>query len=170
MIHRMEYLFSFNKIAYLKGKRPSGCILCLVKDNSPEVDKLIVHESDHFIVSINLYPYNPGHLLIFPKRHITDIRAYTDKEKAEIDQLLPLCLDALDRYGKPSAYNIGYNMGLSAGASIEHLHLHIIPRYPREIGIAELIGGSRVLVQDPKDTLSQLRGIFSELTGGTSHD
>jgi len=163
----MEYLFSFNKIAYLKGKRPSGCILCLVKDNSPEVEKLIVHESAHFIVSINLYPYNPGHLLIFPKRHITDIRAYTDQEKAELDRLLSLCLDAIDRYGKPSAYNIGYNMGLSAGASIEHLHLHIIPRYPREIGIAELIGGSRVLVQDPKDTLAQLREIFKELSGNT---
>ncbi len=164
MIHTMEYLFNFNKIAYLKGKRPTGCILCLVRDNSPEVEKLIVFESDHFIVSINLYPYNPGHLLIFPKRHIIDIREYTDEEKKDIDQLLPRCLDALDRYGKPSAYNIGYNMGLSAGASIEHLHLHIIPRYPREIGIAELIGGSRVLVQDPKDTLMQLREIFEDLT------
>jgi len=62
-----------------------------------------------------------------------------------------------------SAYNIGYNMGLNAGASIEHLHMHIIPRYPREIGIVELIGGSRVLVQDPKDTLAQLSSIFNEL-------
>ena len=53
---------------------------------------------------------------------------------------------------KPSGYNIGYNMGLAAGASIEHLHLHIIPRYPREIGIAELIAGSRVLVQHPRET------------------
>lgn len=54
-------------------------------------------------------------------------------------------------------------MGLSAGASIEHLHMHIIPRYPREIGIVELIAGSRVLVQDPKDTLLQLREIFGNL-------
>jgi ATP adenylyltransferase len=56
----MEYLFSFNKIAYLKGKRPKGCILCLVRDGSEDVDKLVVHQTEHFIVSLNLYPYNPG--------------------------------------------------------------------------------------------------------------
>lgn len=159
----MEYLFSFNKIAYLKGKRPKGCILCLVRDDSEDVDKLVVHQTEHFIVSLNLYPYNPGHLIVFPRRHITDIREYTRKEQQELDALIPICLDALDRYGNPSAYNIGYNMGLSAGASIEHVHLHIIPRYPKEIGIAELVGGSRVLVQDPKDTLVQLKEIFRSL-------
>lgn len=158
----MEYLFNFDKMGYLRGKRPSGCILCLVRDNSEEVDKLVVWSSEHFIVSLNLYPYNPGHLLVFPKRHISDLREYTRDEKADLDELMPLCLDALDQLSKPSAYNIGYNMGLSAGASIEHLHLHIIPRYPREIGIVELIGGSRVLVQDPKDTLVTLRQIFQK--------
>ena len=61
---------------------------------------------------------------------------------------------------KPSGYNIGYNMGLAAGASIEHLHLHIIPRYPREIGIAELIAGSRVLVQHPRETQEILSAAF----------
>jgi ATP adenylyltransferase len=160
----MEYLFSFNKIAYLTGKRPEGCIPCLIRDGSEDVEKLVVHQTGLFIVSLNLYPYNPGHLILFPKRHITDIREYTQEEKSGLDELLPLCLDALDKYGKPSAFNIGYNMGLSAGASIEHLHLHIIPRYPKEIGIAELIGGSRVLVQDPKDTLVQLKEIFRTLT------
>ncbi|HAL93558.1 MAG TPA: HIT domain-containing protein [Rectinema sp.] len=159
----MEYLFNFKKIGYLQGKRPKGCILCLVRDDSKEVEKLVVHETEHFIVSINLYPYNPGHLIVFPKRHIVDIREYSDEEEKELDKLTKTCLEALDKYASPSAYNIGYNMGLSAGASIEHLHMHIIPRYPREIGIVELIAGSRVLVQDPKDTLQQLKEIFSNL-------
>jgi ATP adenylyltransferase len=118
------------------------------------------------MVSLNLYPYNPGHLLVFPKRHIVDIRQYTEGERAELDALVPACLDVLDAFGNPSAYNIGYNMGLSAGASIEHLHLHIIPRYPREIGIVELIGGSRVLVQDPKDTYAKLKELFNISAGG----
>ncbi len=159
----MEYLFNFNKIGYLQGRRPKGCILCLVRDDSKEVEKLVVDETEHFIVSINLYPYNPGHLIVFPKRHLVDIREYTDDEERELDRLVKTCLKALDKFGSPSAYNIGYNMGLSAGASIEHLHMHIIPRYPREIGIVELIAGSRVLVQDPKDTLLQLREIFGNL-------
>lgn len=164
----MEYLFNFNKLAYLKGRRPQGCILCLVRDDDQQVEKLVVHQTDKFIVSLNLYPYNPGHLLIFPKRHITDLRDLTKEEQNELDDLVRRCLDALDRYGNPSAYNIGYNMGLAAGASIEHLHLHIIPRYPREIGIAELIGGARVLVEDPKDTLVRMKKIFAELDGSHS--
>ncbi len=161
----MEYLFNFNKLAYLKGKRPQGCILCLIRDDDQEVEKLVVHRTQGFIVSLNLYPYNPGHLLVFPKRHVTDLRQLTDEEQNEMDNLVKRCLDVLDRYGNPSAYNIGYNMGLAAGASIEHLHLHIIPRYPREIGIAELIGGSRVLVEDPKDTFVTLKTLFSQMHG-----
>ncbi|HCX95504.1 MAG: HIT family protein [Spirochaetia bacterium] len=162
----MEYLFNFNKIAYLKGKRPQGCILCLIRDGSQDVENLVVYQTERFMVSLNLYPYNPGHLLVFPKRHIVDIRQYTEGERAELDALVPACLDVLDAFGNPSAYNIGYNMGLSAGASIEHLHLHIIPRYPREIGIVELIGGSRVLVQDPKDTYAKLKELFNISAGG----
>ena len=66
-------------------------------------------------------------------------------------------LDALDRTHKPQGYNIGYNMGLAAGASIRHLHVHVIPRYPSEIGIADLIGGKRVLVEDPRVTRDRVR-------------
>ena len=74
-----------------------------------------------------------------------------------------LTLDILDRCYNPSGYNIGYNMGLTAGASIEHLHLHIIPRFPRETGIADLIAGSRILVESPFETRDRLKNIFSDL-------
>jgi ATP adenylyltransferase len=66
-------------------------------------------------------------------------------------------LNILDHTHNPKAYNIGYNMGLEAGASIKHLHLHIIPRYPHEIGIADLMAGKRVLVENPKDTVKKIR-------------
>lgn len=156
----MEYFFNFDKLGYLKGERPSGCILCLVTAGSPEVERLVVSDEGYFVVSLNLYPYNPGHLIIFPKRHVLDIRELSREERVELDATVDRSLAALDRAFKPSGYNIGYNMGLSAGASIDHLHLHIIPRYPREIGIAELIGGTRVLVQHPLETLERLRSIY----------
>lgn len=157
----MDYFFNFEKMVYLKGKRPEGCILCLVRDGSDEVQSLIVHETDYSIVSLNLYPYNPGHLLVFPKRHARDLRELTPDETADVDSLTRLCLDVLDETHGPAAYNIGCNMGLVAGASIDHLHWHIIPRYPREIGIAELMAGMRVLVQDPKETQRVLRDAFA---------
>ncbi len=156
----MEYFFNFDKIAYLRGKRPDGCILCLVRDGSEEVERLIAAETANFVVSVNLYPYNPGHLILFPKRHVRDIRELTAEERRELDALVDRCLGALDKSHAPGGYNIGYNMGLVAGASIDHLHLHIIPRYPREIGIAELIAGARVLVEDPRETLARLTTVL----------
>jgi ATP adenylyltransferase len=156
----MEYFFNFDKLGYIKGARPEGCILCLVAAGSEDVENLVIHESPSFAVSLNLYPYNPGHLLVFPKRHVVDIRELTRPERGELDELTDECLTILDETMKPAAYNIGYNMGVPAGASIEHLHLHIIPRYPREIGIAELIAGSRVLVQDPRETKRILKAAF----------
>lgn len=161
----MEYFFNFDKLGYIKGGRPDGCILCLVRDGSEDVDRLVVYETDSFIVSLNLYPYNPGHVLVFPKRHVVDIRELNEQEKCELPKLTDLSLDALDKAFKPAGFNIGYNMGLVAGGSIEHLHLHIIPRYPREVGIVELIAGKRVLVQNPLETLARLRESFGELSG-----
>ncbi len=156
----MEYLFNFDKLGYLKGGKPGGCILCLVSTESDEVERMVVHETPSFVVSLNLYPYNPGHLIVFPRRHLLDVRGLSAQERSELDGLVATSLDVLDAEMKPSGYNIGYNMGLAAGASIEHLHLHIIPRYPREIGIAELIAGSRVLVQHPRETQEILSAAF----------
>jgi len=161
----MEYFFNFDKLGYLKGGRPEGCILCLVRDGSEQVDRLVVHETGRFIVSLNLYPYNPGHLLVFPRRHVTDVRALDGSEKTELIALTDLCLDALEKAFNPGGFNIGYNMGPVAGASIDHLHLHIIPRFPREIGIVELIAGKRVLVQDPLETRERLGTVFQEISG-----
>ncbi|MDR2470993.1 MAG: HIT domain-containing protein [Treponema sp.] len=158
----MEYFFNFEKIAYLKGNRPEGCVLChLGKEDGKAADTVVYRERDT-AVSLNLYPYNPGHLLIFPLRHVGDIRELTGAERTALDRTLDLALDALDSLYRPSGYNIGFNMGLEAGASIEHLHMHVIPRYPRELGIAELIGGKRVLVEDINLTRERLAEAFRE--------
>jgi ATP adenylyltransferase len=144
----MEYFFNFQKMNYVKGKKPEGCILCLVKDKNPDVDNFMVYQNDFAGVTLNLFPYNPGHLLVFPLRHEVDIRNLSQEERRALDDALDLSLTVLDSVYHPSAYNIGFNMGRIAGASIEHLHQHVIPRYPNEIGIAELIAGHKVLVED----------------------
>jgi len=144
-------------MSYIQGNdRPDGCILCLINDKNPEVVDLTVYKSDDFNVCINLYPYNPGHLLIFPVRHITDIREYTKNEEANFNSIQKSFLNILDNLYNPSGYNMGYNMGLAAGASIEHLHYHIITRYPREIGISDLIAGKKVLVENPLETKNKI--------------
>ena len=152
-----EYFFNFEKLGYIKKDKPQGCILCLIAEGSDHVENLSVWENDHFLVTVNLYPYNPAHLLLAPKRHVVDIRELGEEEEQQLHALQRQVLDLLDGLYSPAGYNIGYNMGRPAGASIEHLHLHIIPRYPNETGIADLIAGKRVLVEDPRTTTERLR-------------
>jgi ATP adenylyltransferase len=156
----MEYFFNFNKLGYLKKGKSSECVLCLVRDGSNAVERMVVFETLHSLVSLNLYPYNPGHLLVFPKRHCLDLRELTHEERLDIDSVVDECLDILDEIFKPAGYNLGYNLGSAAGGSIDHVHMHIIPRYKNEIGIAELLGGKKVLVQDPRETFSLLKSAF----------
>ncbi len=143
-------------MAYFKTPKPKGCILCLIGEDSEEVESLKVWENEHFFVTVNLYPYNPAHLMIAPKRHVKDVRKLTLREEMELVKLRRYIINTLDELYSPSAYNIGFNMGLEGGASIEHLHLHVIPRYPRELGVADLIAGKRVLVEDPKTTQERI--------------
>ena len=154
---QMNYFFNFEKLAYIKKKKTEGCILCRLRDEDKSIPNTIVHRTEDTAVSLNLYPYNPGHSLIFPLRHVDDIRNLTETERFSLDAMINKVLDALDSLYNPSGYNIGYNMGLEAGASIEHLHLHIIPRYPNELGIAELLGGKRVLVEDIDKSRERLK-------------
>ncbi|GAB1457464.1 hypothetical protein MASR2M48_27720 [Spirochaetota bacterium] len=81
----MEYFFNFDKLGYLTGKKPDGCILCLVAEGSEEVQNLGVYQTALSMVSLNLYPYNPGHLMVFPRRHIQDIRQLSADEQADIE-------------------------------------------------------------------------------------
>ncbi|MBN1412766.1 MAG: HIT domain-containing protein [Spirochaetales bacterium] len=157
-----NYFFCFEKLTYFKGKKPDGCILCLLRDSNEQIVDLTIYRSEHFIASVNLYPYNPGHIFIFPTRHIEDIREFTGEEESQLTILTRKLLNVLDKAFSPAAYNIGYNMRPAAGASINHIHRHIIPRYPNEIGIADLIGGNRVLVEDPRVTAKNLRELLNE--------
>jgi ATP adenylyltransferase len=157
-----DNLFIPNKMDYVRGKtRPDvDCILCAVVDGSDQVNRLEVYQTALFTISLNLYPYSPGHLLVFPNRHIVDVRELAEAEVVELHQLQCLCIETLDEVYQPRGYNIGYNMGNASGASIDHLHLHIVPRYPRELGFMDVIGGARIIVEDPNVTQQRLRHAF----------
>lgn len=151
------YFFNFEKFAYIKGDRPCGCILCGIRDDNPDVVSLAFAESEHCLACVNLFPFNPGHLLLFPKRHLVDLRQLDAAEAADFHAAGCALLDALAAAYGPPGFNIGFNMGSAAGGSIEHLHQQIIPRFAREIGMAELIAGQRVNVEDPRRSADRLR-------------
>ena len=159
-------LFVPNKMEYARGgKKPNvECILCAIVEENDKVARLDVYRSKLFVVALNLYPYTPGHLMIFPKRHITDVRMLSNEEVSELHKLQSLCLDVLENIYTPHGFNLGYNIGEAGGASIEHLHLHIVPRYRRETGFIDIIGGSKIIVEDPNVTQQRVREAFVKAT------
>ena len=153
-----------NKLEYAKGQRPPvDCILCAVAANDPHVDILVVYTHKEYFVTLNLYPYNPGHLMVVPKRHVEDVRQLTDQDVLIMHRLQHLCMEVLEREYRPSGFNLGYNVGQSSGASIPHLHLQVVPRYPTELGFFDILGDSRVIVEEPQVTRQRLIQAFDRM-------
>lgn len=165
MIQRRTLLVA-NKLGYIRGHaRPQvDCILCSVVRRDPRVVLLEIYRTRHILVSLNLYPYTPGHMMILPLRHITDIRQLTAAEGRDLLAAQGHCLDLIEHEYRPRGFNLGYNQGESSGASIAHLHLHIVPRYRNEVGFIDVVGGARVIVQDPHETAEKLRAAHRALT------
>lgn len=163
-----KHVFPVNKTDYIRQRRSTKkhndvCILCAVRDKNPDVVSLELYRAEEFIVSLNLYPYNPAHVLIFPQRHIEDIRELNSEENSAFQRVLHTVLEVLDKEYAPQGYNIGYNIGKGSGASIPHLHCHVVPRYEGELGFIDIIAGAKVYIEDPKTTYERLKTAFSTL-------
>lgn len=165
----MRQLYIPTKLAYVKGERPDvECILCAVAAGDDKVEKLEVWRTKRWVASVNLHPYNVGHMILFPIRHAVDVRELTKSEAAELHSLQALSLDVLDSLYAPAGYNVGFNINRPAGASIEHLHLHIVPRYPNEAGFLDILSETRTIVEGPKETIDKLKKTFEKLSGERS--
>ena len=155
------YLFNTEKIKYVTGEKPRvECILCAIRDRDPDVTLLEVARTELSIVTVNLYPFNHGHLMIFPLRHCIDICDLSDDEALDMHHLTTRSLAALKAEFSPVGFNLGYNMGVASGASIPHLHLHIVPRYHNEVGFIDVLAGDRVMVIDPVEMLQRIKKRF----------
>jgi len=121
------------------------CILCAVRDNDERVRSLKIYEDALCFIVLNLYPYNPAHLMIVTQRHITKFLELTKEELIHFTRTIQGIQLLLDDLYNPKGYNIGINQGRDAGASIEHLHFHIVPRYGSELGFIDIVGKTRAL-------------------------
>lgn len=158
-----RHLFVPNKMAYVTGNRPKvDCILCSVIRGDDMVDRLEVFRDDLFIITVNLYPYNPGHVMVVPLRHICDPRELTEEEAARFFQLQSRCLDVIESLYHPHGFNVGYNLGPFGGASLEHLHLHIVPRFKNELGFLDILAGTRTFVGEPREMVEKISRAFNE--------
>jgi len=142
-----KWLQALGKIEYVQGKaRPNvDCILCAVRDNDDRVTSLKIYEDDICFVVLNLYPYNPAHLMVATSQHKTRILDLARSEILHIFRTIQGLQLLINDLYNPKGYNIGINQGRDAGGSIEHLHFHIVPRYGSELGFIDIVGETRVL-------------------------
>jgi ATP adenylyltransferase len=142
-----KWLRALGKLDYVQGKaRPDvDCILCSVRDNDERVVSLKIYQDTLIFISLNLYPYNPGHLMIVPNRHVQRFSDLTKEELINLSMTIKGLKLFIDELYAPKGYNIGINQGKEAGASIEHLHIHLVPRFGSELGFIDIVGKTRVL-------------------------
>ncbi len=153
-----------SKGEYVRGKRPNvDCILCSLIAHDTQVTDTLLWEGEKFAIALNLYPYNPGHIMIFPKRHITSLEELTKDEALKFFELTIEVEKILDKEYGPCGFNIGFNLGPCSGASISHIHLHIVPRYKNELSFMDVLGGAKVIVEDPLTTRDRLRKEFGKI-------
>ena len=142
--HRLDYLRGENRP--LAGNEIT-CPFCEIPKLSDE-EGLVVYRGTHAYVVMNLYPYNPGHLLICAYRHVADLTELTDEERAEIFTITSHAMATIRKVSQPEGFNLGMNQGAISGAGVAaHIHQHVVPRWSGDANFMPIIGKTKVLPQ-----------------------
>lgn len=160
----MERLFSPWRLDYVtatSGESPGGCIFCAALTAN---DALILHRAAHTFVILNLYPYNNGHLMVVPNRHVARLADARPEELSELIAMTRLAEMAITEAYAPHGLNMGLNLGKPAGAGVlDHLHVHVVPRWNGDTNFMSVLGETRVLPEELPVTAERLRPVFQRL-------
>ena len=161
----MERLWSPWRLAYVTGAHTtSRCILCDALTR-PDGEPLVLLRGRTGFVVLNLYPYNNGHLMVVANRHVAGLTGLSADERAELMQLTRWAEMALTEAYHPQGLNVGINLGHPAGAGVvDHLHIHVVPRWAGDTNFMSVIGDVRVLPEDLGQTAGRLKPIFERLS------
>jgi len=157
----LQRLWTPYRMAYIAGERaedrhvPTGCPFCAMRE--PRDGDLVVHRGESVFAVLNLHPYNPGHLMVLPYRHIGELEELTVEEAAEVHAVTTKAVVVLKSISRPDAFNIGLNLGSAAGGSLSaHLHQHVVPRWVGDANFITVIGKTKILPQLLEDTATLL--------------
>ncbi len=129
-------------------QRNSGCVFCTIIKEHQDQKNYIFKRSKHCFSVLNIYPYNNGHVLIIPNRHLNDLDKMRKEEKEDLFQLLEASKNLLEKVLKPDGYNIGINIGRIAGAGFPgHFHIHIVPRWKGDVNFMPVTANTKVVSQ-----------------------
>lgn len=162
-----ERLWAPWRIAYFTEPQPEECVFCTIPadDDIPESQALILARFDHTYVILNCYPYNTGHLMVVPYSHQARLQDLTEEILTEMMNVSGLCVEVLEETINAQGFNIGFNLGRAAGAGIiDHIHLHVVPRWGGDTNFMPVLGDTRVLPELLEDTYERLRPAFDRKT------
>jgi len=150
-------------MTYIKGvkKEEEGCVFCTKPEQTNDKENLLLFRGRKSFVLMNLFPYNNGHLMIIPYKHTSDILDIDKETSGEMWELLSQSKRVLTTVMNPEGFNIGMNIGRSAGAGIDqHIHMHIVPRWNGDTNFMPVVGETKVISQALSETYDVLLPYF----------
>jgi ATP adenylyltransferase len=159
----MERLWAPWRMEYINSAREGegGCIFCDLPAEGDDEKNLILTRGEKAFVILNKFPYNSGHLMIAPFRHVGEVEKLEDDEAVDLHHLMQKSLKALKEAMTPDGFNIGMNLGQVAGAGMpDHVHWHVVPRWSGDTNFMPVVGETKVLPQGIVDSYEKLRRVL----------
>lgn len=155
----MKRLWAPWRIGYVSGKKKfKGCLFCSMSKNPNDGKNLVFLRTSSSFAVLNLFPYNNGHIMIVPRRHVKSLSLLNEKELLDLLQCLRKAQEKLVKVLKPQGFNIGINEGAMAGAGIDkHLHIHVVPRWKGDVNFMPVLSSTKIISQS-------LDALFQALT------
>jgi ATP adenylyltransferase len=155
----VEHLWAPWRLEYIKSAdEQDGCLFCTAAAGGDEAELLIVHRGPQAIVLLNKFPYSSGHFMVAPVRHVGEYGDLTDEEVLELHRSASAGMGALAETYGPQGYNVGWNLGRTAGAGIvDHVHLHVVPRWAGDTNFMPVLADVKVLPEHLEETRRKLR-------------
>lgn len=162
----MEQLFTPWRMEYILSAKQPGCVFCHMLEAQDDRSLLILRRGQRAFLVLNKYPYNNGHLMAIPYRHVDTLEDLAPEELAEVMSLTILGMRLLRQVLHPEGFNMGANVGAVAGAGVKsHVHVHVVPRWKGDTNFMSVFGDTRVIPQALSETYDLLLAALDALPG-----
>ena len=164
----MKQIWAPWRIEYILSEKDDSCFICKACEEGPSEENLLLYKGKTCLIIMNRYPYNPGHLMVAPLRHVGNITELTPEENCEMMELASICVKALTKVMSPDGFNLGINLGRVAGAGLEtHVHLHVVPRWNGDTNFMPVLADIKVIPEHIRETYNKLKDALNEMIGGS---
>ena len=161
----MDSVWAPWRMEYIEKGKKDGCIFCVLPKANEDEKHYILYRGSSCFVIMNTFPYNNGHLMVSPYRHINCITLLSEDELKQMGQLLCKCIEQLKKLYAPDGFNTGTNLGKAGGAGFDqHLHTHIVPRWKGDTNFMPVLAETKVHPQHLRAGYEKLAPLFKEIT------